>query len=122
MALASGSARKDFITKTSKHTEFFELFKITILGDNPEIKHGKPEPDQFLLTASKFNDLPNCKNVLVFEDSPNGVLAAKAADMGVVLVPDDRLDKSMQHDPTQVIRSLEEFKPELFGLPPYIKL
>ena len=47
IALASGSATKDYKTKTSNHVEFFKLFPITILGDNLDIKHGKPEPDQF---------------------------------------------------------------------------
>jgi len=119
IAVASGSFTKDFNAKTTNHKAFFQLFPIIILGDNPDIKSGKPEPDQFLLTLSKFPDPPSSNKVLVFEDSPNGVLAAKAAGMGVVLVPDERLDKSMYHNPTHAMKSLEEFKPEQFGLPPY---
>lgn len=119
IALASGSFHKDYLVKTTNHREFFDLFPIKVFGDDPELKHGKPNPDQFLLTASRFTDTPDNKNILVFEDSSNGVLAAKAAGMGVVLVPDRRLDKSMYHDPTQFMLSLEDFQPELFDFPPY---
>lgn len=119
IAVASGSATKDYKTKTTNHGEFFKLFPIIILGDNPDIKHGKPAPDQFILTSSKFPDSPKPENVLVFEDSPNGVLAAKAAGMGVVLVPDSRLDHSLYHEPTHFLSNLEDFQPEQFGLPPY---
>lgn len=119
IALASGSRTKDYHSKTTNHKELFSLFPIIILGDNPEIKHGKPEPDQFLITASKFPNKPSNGKVLVFEDSSNGVLAAKAAGMGVVMVPDERVEKELYHNPTLVLKSLEEFVPEEFGFPPF---
>jgi len=119
ISIASGSATKDFTIKTTNHKEFFENFPIVVLGDNPNLKKGKPAPDQFLLTSSKFFDSPTPDSVLVFEDSPNGVLAARAAGMGVILVPDERLDKTMYHGPTQALKSLLDFQPELYGFPPY---
>jgi len=120
IALASGSATKDFHSKTTNHKDFFSLFPIIVLGDNPDLKHGKPAPDQFLLTKSKFKDTDvDSINILVFEDSPNGVLAAKAAGMNVVLVPDERLDKNLYHDPSVALISLDHFQPELFDLPKY---
>jgi len=120
IAVASGSFTHDFNTKTTHHREFFKLFPIIVLGDDPDLKNGKPAPDQFLLTMGKFPaPVPPAGSVLVFEDSPNGVLAAKAAGMGVVLVPDERLEKDMYHDPTCALKSLEDFVPEEFGLPPY---
>ena len=88
-----------------------------MLGDNPDIKHGKPEPDQFLLTSSKFPCKPSSEEVLVFEDSPNGVLARKSAGMGVVMVRNEkllRLDKELHHNPTLTLKSLKEFVPEHF--------
>lgn len=47
------------------------------------------------------------------------MMAAIAADMQVVLIPDSRLDRSLASNATLIIDSMEEFRPELFGLPPF---
>lgn len=49
------------------------------------VKHGKPAPEIYLLTASKLGIAP--EHCLVFEDSFAGVTAAKAAGMTVVAIP-----------------------------------
>jgi beta-phosphoglucomutase-like phosphatase (HAD superfamily) len=45
----------------------------------------KPAPDLFLLAAERLNVPP--ARCLVFEDSPNGLKAARAAGMWAVAVP-----------------------------------
>jgi HAD superfamily hydrolase (TIGR01509 family) len=47
-----------------------------------EVKNGKPAPDIFLLAASRMGIDPKC--CLVLEDSPAGVMGAKAAGMTAV--------------------------------------
>ena len=56
---------------------------------------------------------------LVFEDAPNGVIAAKRAGMQVVMVPDERVTQKERESATLVLKTLLEFKPEEFGLPPF---
>lgn len=58
------------------------LFDVTVCGDHPELKRGKPAPDIFLLCARALGVAPH--DCLVFEDSRNGVEAARAAGMTVV--------------------------------------
>lgn len=44
-----------------------------------EVQHAKPAPDIFLLAAERLQVAPNA--TVVIEDSTNGILAAKAANM-----------------------------------------
>lgn len=48
--------------------------------------YGKPHPGVYISAAKKLNVKP--EECLAIEDSPNGVLAAKAANMFCVAVPD----------------------------------
>ncbi|OZC04820.1 HAD hydrolase, family IA, variant 3 [Onchocerca flexuosa] len=124
MAVCTSSSKIEFNVKTAMHSELFSLIPLIVLaGDDPEIKRGKPAPDPFLVTMNRFKEkAENAVNVLVFEDSANGVRSAIAAGMQVVMIP----DMSYMKPPEEVIdkigcilKSFEEFKPESMGLPPY---
>ena len=51
-------------------------------GDDPEINLGKPAPDIFLLAADRIRQSPD--TCVAFEDSANGIHAAKTAGMTVI--------------------------------------
>lgn len=114
-AVATSSHQPDFALKTSRHQAWFEIFDCIIMGDNPAIKQGKPAPDIFLLAADCLQVSPN--QCLVFEDSPAGIKAAKAAGMFTVAVPDAMLDKSLVKLADQILTGLTEFSPAFWGLP-----
>lgn len=120
IALATSTNEKMYKIKTTRHTEIFDLFDHKVFGSSDdEVVHGKPAPDIFTVAARRFPDRPDPCNCLVFEDAPNGVQAAIAAGCQVVLVPPPFVPNEMRKEATLVIDSLEQFKPELFGLPAY---
>ena len=63
--------------------------------DASEVTHGKPAPDIFLKAASYVNAAP--AKCIVFEDSVNGIAAARAAGMKVIGVATTESKKALQH-------------------------
>jgi HAD superfamily hydrolase (TIGR01509 family) len=82
VALASSSHRA-VIDAALRATGLGDAFRAVVSSD--EVSHGKPAPDVFLEAARRLGVEPTA--ILVVEDSLNGVRAAKAAGMTVVLVP-----------------------------------
>ncbi|KAG6414419.1 hypothetical protein SASPL_127141 [Salvia splendens] len=122
ICVATGSHRRHFELKTQRHGEIFSLMHHIVLGDDPEVKQGKPSPDVFLAAAKRFEGGPvDPSKILVFEDAPSGVQAAKNAGMSVVMVPDPRLDSSYKKMADQVLSSLLDFNPSEWSLPPFEK-
>ncbi len=79
MAVAS-SSRMSLIESVVKKHGLGKYFQLLYSADNEPL--GKPHPGIFLSVAAKMNVDPKC--CVVFEDSVNGILSAKAAQMKVV--------------------------------------
>lgn len=58
-------------------------FDLLVCGD--DVRHGKPDPEAYLLAASRLGVDP--RNCLAIEDSPSGVASAEAAGCTVIAVP-----------------------------------
>ena len=76
MALVSSSTSESFKFKSQPH-KWLQLIETRVLGDDMELKRGKPAPDPFLLGAKKLNIAP--KDCWAFEDSKAGITSALAA-------------------------------------------
>lgn len=67
-----------------------EKIPIIVTASDPEVKKGKPAPDPYLVTLKRFSQPPKSfKNVLIFEDSVNGVYSALAAGCTTIMVPQE---------------------------------
>jgi pseudouridine-5'-monophosphatase len=116
-AVASSSHRRDFELKITRHREWFACFQCVVLGDDPEVKRGKPAPDIYLAAAARIGAAPS--QCLVIEDAPSGVEAARAAGMPVVAVPNPAMSADAFPGANQILSSLEFFDPAHWGLPAY---
>lgn len=121
IALATSSSQEMAELKMTSHAELFKLFNHNVYGStDPDVITGKPAPDIFLVAAKRFVDRPKGKACLVFEDAPNGVRAATlAGGMQTVMVPENFVAEELRQEATVVLNSLEDFQPEMFGLPPF---
>lgn len=116
--IATSSASHHFEMKITHHREWLQLFDCCVLGDDPELKRGKPAPDIFLLAAQRLG--ASAEQCLVFEDSLAGMEAAKKAGMAVVAIPHPDFDRQLYRDADQILNCLSEFQPQLWHLPNFL--
>lgn len=119
LAIATSSAKESFMLKTRRFGHLINLFEHVVCGSDPEVKTGKPDPDIYLVCASRFAQKPDPAKCLVFEDSEMGMRAALGANMQVVLIPNENVPEEIWKLATSKIESLEVFTPDLFGLPAF---
>ncbi len=81
LALASNSPRH-FVDSALEEAGIENYFEVVCTAD--DVTHRKPDPEMYTLTLRRLNLSPEA--VLVFEDSPPGVVAAQAAGCPVLMV------------------------------------
>ena len=84
LAVASSSEYR-LIDAALEHFDLRRRFAVVHSAEDEA--YGKPHPAVFLTTAARLHAPP--RRCLVWEDAPAGVLAAKAASMSCIAVPED---------------------------------
>lgn len=109
-AIATSSSRPDATLCLGRLANRFDTI---VTGD--EVSRGKPAPDIFLLAAQRLALSP--ESCLALEDSESGALAALAARMSVIIVPDlKQLSGELSAQVHRVCSSLHDVR-QLFRLP-----
>ena len=111
IALASSSA-SNIIRAALQKLELSDVFARVYSAESEIL--GKPHPGVYLTTANQLNVAP--QKCLAIEDSLNGVLAAKAAQMKCIAIP----ELSQQNNPKfaiadRILHSLAEFNEEVWN-------
>jgi HAD superfamily hydrolase (TIGR01509 family) len=79
------SSNREIIDIVVEIGGFEDLFKVTVSSE--EVERGKPAPDVYLEATSRMGVDP--ERAAAVEDSTNGLLAAEAAGMRVIAIPND---------------------------------
>jgi HAD superfamily hydrolase (TIGR01509 family) len=82
--------------------------RLDALCTRDDVARVKPAPDLFLLAAARMGVAP--RRCIVFEDSPNGLRAARAAGMWAVAVPNALTRTLPLPDPDLVLGSLADVR------------
>ena len=111
MALASSSA-SNIIRAALQKLELSDVFSQVYSAESEIL--GKPHPGVYLTTANQLKVAP--QKCLAIEDSLNGVLAAKAAQMKCIAIP----EPSQQNNPKfaiadRILHSLTELDEEVWN-------
>jgi HAD superfamily hydrolase (TIGR01509 family) len=105
------SANRPLIDLVLERAGLAALFRVTISSD--EVAHGKPAPDVYLEATSRLGVEPN--DAAAIEDSTNGLLAARAAGLGVIAIPNRAFPPAPEglDAADDVLTSLDELTPEV---------
>ena len=96
------------------HLKRLSLFShFDTFSTRDQVDRGKPSPDLFLLAAAQLELDP--ADVIVIEDSKNGAIAAKAAGMTCIVVPNSITKHDVPSEADIVLDSLLDFPYAEFG-------
>ncbi|ELP90287.1 2-deoxyglucose-6-phosphate phosphatase, putative [Entamoeba invadens IP1] len=115
IALATSTTHAVFKQKMETQKELLSYFSAIVLGD--DVKRAKPFPDIFV-EAGKALGCTDMAEAVVFEDAVLGVEAGLASGAFTIAIPDFTHDIDEYFSKANLIlKSLDEFKPEILGLP-----
>jgi len=112
-ALRSRNIQTALVTTTPRYIaekvlDLLELsgeFEMRICGE--EVKKGKPDPEIYMLTLAKLG--VTAETALAFEDSPKGVLSARAAGIRVVgVLPEYPAELLIKNGAEQCVKDFTE--------------
>jgi len=108
----TSSGIREYIVLVLDRLGIADRFAVIVTG--ADVTHGKPHPEPYLVTARRLG-LPPAACV-VFEDATVGVLAAKAAGMRCIAVPNpDALQPQDLTAADLILPSLTDFMPALLA-------
>ncbi len=110
MAVAT-SSRRYYAEDLLKRAGLYDYFRYFMFGDLVEI--AKPDPDIFLKAAAGLE--VGIRDCVIFEDSPNGILAGYRAGARVIAIPD------ITYIPDDKRKLVTECLPNLRDAIPYIQ-
>jgi len=113
LGIATSTEAPLYAIKAAPHRGWLGMFGAAVCGDDPRVARAKPAPDIFLAAAQDLGVPP--ASCLVFEDSPFGVEAARAAGMQVIALPDPAMDRARYTRADAVVTGFADLTPELLG-------
>ena len=105
LAIASSSPHS-WVDTHARRLGIFDYFDKVICAEDVGAGRTKPNPDLFLLALDQLK--ARKAEAIVFEDSPNGVRAARAAGIFVVAVPNPVTSMLAIENANLTLRSLTE--------------
>jgi len=115
LAIATSTEAPLFVIKAARHRDWLGIFAATVCGDDQRVTRPKPAPDIFLAAASDLGASP--ETCLVFEDSPFGVEAARAAGMQVIALPDPAMDHARYARADVIVAGFADLTPIVSAFP-----
>ena len=105
LAIASSSPHS-WVDTHAKRLGIFDYFEKVICADDVGVGRTKPNPDLFLLALDRLKVRKD--EAIVFEDSPNGVQAARSAGIFAVAVPNPVTSQFSIENASLILKSLAD--------------